>query len=66
MGPIQRFLLSEREDGLQAGGCLLAGGAIWSVSFDCPWVPVGLAVKPLGLHLVNEGSIPTGPTHGEV
>ena len=27
--------------------------------------PAGLAVKTLGLHLVNVGSIPTGPTHGE-
>ena len=27
--------------------------------------PAGLAVK-LDLHLVNVGSIPTGPTHGEV
>ena len=27
--------------------------------------PAGLAVKPLDLHLVNVGSIPTGPTHGE-
>ena len=27
--------------------------------------PAGLADKPLGLHLVNVGSIPTGPTHGE-
>ena len=27
--------------------------------------PAGLAVKPLGLHLVNVGSIPTGHTHGE-
>ena len=25
----------------------------------------GLAVKPLDLHLVNVGSVPTGPTHGE-
>ena len=24
--------------------------------------PAGLAVKPLGLHVVNVGSIPTGPT----
>ena len=24
-----------------------------------------LMVQPLGLHLVNVGSIPTGPTHGE-
>ena len=28
--------------------------------------PAGLAVKPLDLHMVNVGSIPTGPTHGEV
>ena len=28
--------------------------------------PAGLAVKPLDLHLVNVGSIPTGPAHGEV
>ena len=28
--------------------------------------PAGIAVKPLDLHLVNVGSIPTGPTHGEV
>ena len=27
--------------------------------------PAGLAVKPLGLHMVNVGSITTGPTHGE-
>ena len=27
--------------------------------------PAGLAVYPLDLHLVNVGSIPTGPTHGE-
>ena len=27
--------------------------------------PAGLAVKPLDLHLVNVGSIPTGPTHSE-
>ena len=27
--------------------------------------PAGLAVQPLVLHLVNVGSIPTGPTHGE-
>ena len=27
--------------------------------------PAGLAVKLLDLHLVNVGSIPTGPTHGE-
>ena len=26
-------------------------------------VPAGLAVKPLGLHVVHVGSIPTGPTH---
>ena len=31
--PIQH-LLSEREDGLQAGGCPLAGGVIRSVSND--------------------------------
>ena len=30
-----------------------------------PQGPAGLAVKPLDLHLVNVGSIPTGPTHGE-
>ena len=29
------ILLSEREDGLQAWGFLLAGGVIQSVSFDC-------------------------------
>ena len=34
LGPIQRILLSEREDGLQAGGFLLAGGVIRSVSFN--------------------------------
>ena len=28
--------------------------------------PACLAVKPLDLHLVHVGSIPTGPTHGEV
>ena len=28
--------------------------------------PAGLAVKPLDLHVVNMGSIHTGPTHGEV
>ena len=28
--------------------------------------PAGLAVKPLDLHLVNLGSIPTGPTYGEM
>ena len=28
--------------------------------------PACLAVKPLDLHLVNVGSIPTGPTHVEV
>ena len=28
--------------------------------------PACLAVKPLDLHLVNVGSILTGPTHGEV
>ena len=27
--------------------------------------PAGLAVKPLGVHLVIVGSIPTAPTHGE-
>ena len=27
--------------------------------------PACLAVKPLDFHLVNVGSIPTGPTHGE-
>ena len=27
--------------------------------------PAGLAVNPLDLHLVNVGSIPTAPTHGE-
>ena len=27
--------------------------------------PAGLAVKPLGLHVVNVFSIPTGPTHSE-
>ena len=27
--------------------------------------PAGLAVEPLDLCLVNVGSIPTGPTHGE-
>ena len=27
--------------------------------------PAGLAVQPLDFHLVNVGSIPTGPTHGE-
>ena len=26
---------------------------------------LGIVVKPLDLHLVNVGSIPTGPTHGE-
>ena len=26
---------------------------------------LGIVVQPLDLHLVNEGSIPTGPTHGE-
>ena len=26
----------------------------------------GIVVQPLDLHLVNVGSIPTGPTHGEV
>ena len=34
MGPIQQLLLSEREDGLQAGGCLLAEEVIRSVPFD--------------------------------
>ena len=29
------------------------------------WGPTGLAVKPLDLHLVKVGSIPTRPTHGE-
>ena len=38
LGPIQRFLLSEREDGLQTGGFLLAGGVIQSVSFDYLWI----------------------------
>ena len=28
--------------------------------------PAGLAVRPLDLHLVIVGSIPTGPTHGEL
>ena len=28
--------------------------------------PAGPAVKPLELHVVNVGSIPTGLTHGEV
>ena len=28
--------------------------------------PACLAVIPLDLHVVNVGSIPTGPTHGEV
>ena len=27
---------------------------------------VCVVVQPLDLHLVNVGSIPTGPTHGEV
>ena len=27
--------------------------------------PAGLVVKPIDLHLINLGSIPTGPTHGE-
>ena len=26
---------------------------------------LGIVVKPLDLHLVNVGSIPSGPTHGE-
>ena len=26
---------------------------------------LGILVLPLGLHLVNVGLIPTGPTHGE-
>ena len=26
---------------------------------------LGIVVQPLDLHLVNVGSIPTGPTHGE-
>ena len=26
---------------------------------------LGIVVKPLDLHRVNVGSIPTGPTHGE-
>ena len=30
------------------------------------WGPASLAVKPLNLHLVIVGSIPIGPTHGEV
>ena len=35
LGPIQQFLWSEREDGLQAGGCLLVGGVIQvSATFD--------------------------------
>ena len=28
--------------------------------------PAGLAVEPLDLHVVNTGSIPVAPTHGEV
>ena len=36
--PIQQLLLSEREDGLQAGGCRQAGGVIRSVSFDYLWI----------------------------
>ena len=28
LGPIQRFLFSQREDFLQAGGCLVTGGVI--------------------------------------
>ena len=28
--------------------------------------PAGLVLQPLDLHLVNVGSIPTGPTHAEV
>ena len=30
-----------------------------------PRGPACLAVKPLDLHVVNTGSIPTDPTHGE-
>ena len=30
-----------------------------------PQGPACLAVKPLGLHVVNVDSIPTGATHGE-
>ena len=32
---------------------------------DPPGDLLGIVVKPLDLHLVNVGSIPTGPTHGE-
>ena len=31
-----------------------------------PEVTAGLAVKPLDFHVVNTGSIPTGPTHSEL
>ena len=27
--------------------------------------PLGIVVQPLDLQMVNVGSIPTGPTHGE-
>ena len=30
-----------------------------------PWDLLGIVVQPLDLHVVNVGSIPTGPTHGE-
>ena len=29
------------------------------------WDLLGIVVQPLDLHLVNVGSIPTGPTHSE-
>ena len=38
---------------------------IRSTTFE-PAGPASIAVQQLDLHLVNVGSIPTGPTHGEV
>ena len=37
----------------------------WVHAYVDPRGPAGLAVQPLDWHLVNVGSIPTGPTYGE-
>ena len=48
-------------------GMAALAASLSSISSFCDfWGPAGLAVKPLDLHVVNVGSIPTGPTHGEV
>ena len=54
------FYCRSVQNGLQVEGCLLTGGVIRIGDL------LGIVVQPLDLHLVNEGSISTGPTHDKV